>query len=52
MVSLFQFHKGSIKTAVPFSAGDDVFYFNSIKVRLRPGAIRAKRSADMWISIP
>ena len=34
----FQFHKGTIKTQLPEYAENTRFYFNSIKVRIKPYA--------------
>ena len=35
-ISLFQFHKGTIKTLVAVFIDEEDLYFNSIKVQLRP----------------
>ena len=34
MLSVFQFHKGTIRTQLATTANNDKIYFNSIKVRL------------------
>ncbi len=35
LVDVFQFHKGTIKTSLPFAKKLSAFYFNSIKVQLK-----------------
>ena len=49
--SSFQFHKGTIKTLLQARAVDDVLYFNSIKVQLKPCAGLQDRG-QFAISIP
>ena len=48
---VFQFHKGTIKTARRPSAEETFLYFNSIKVRLKPSVSRQGAMQNI-ISIP
>ena len=45
-LSLFQFHKGTIKTDTTTVDGSGEQYFNSIKVRLKPSTPRP------WLLLP
>ena len=44
----FQFHKGTIKTALTIFAELFTQYFNSIKVRLKPVAAKASEFAPLF----
>ena len=50
-VSIFQFHKGTIKTHMGITCNPDNLYFNSIKVRLKH-IVTLTTEEEERISIP
>ena len=50
LMSLFQFHKGAIRTRIQKLSEDKVDHFNSIKVRLEPSNIGASSAKPPYFN--